>query len=163
MCLFSPPAHCGWFGLLLIAGVPMRLEHARRVMGPRRSNCYKAPPHGRVWGVRSRIRKDGVPLFLVTEPATRLVVVTGGGFTSCGMHRENSLGYGETPPCRAYEAAEDPPRGPLVLTAARCALHHFRNRLPKDGGPWRGREWRRRWIQVQRLDGRRLALPRELA
>ena len=53
--------------------------------------------------VSLRIRKDGVVLFMVTEPTTRLVVVTGGGSTPCGMHRENSLGYEEIPQAMCME------------------------------------------------------------
>jgi len=105
-------------GPLLFAGGPLDLMYARRYMGPRRSNCNKTPLI-RVWRDRSRCRKVSV------------------------LHRENSLGYGETLPYRAHDAAEDPPRGLLVLFAARYASQCLRTSLPKDGGPWRGRKRRK--------------------
>jgi hypothetical protein len=49
------------------------------------------------------------------------------GRPQAGVHLEYTPGYGETPPCRASEAAEDPPRWPL---GAHCALQCF---LPLEG------------------------------
>ena len=47
-----------------------------------------------------------------------------------GMHLEHTPGYGETPPCSAFEAANDPPRGPLAAPfpahcgeGCLCSLH----------------------------------------
>jgi len=115
---YGPLLIADGFGPLLFAGGPLDLLYARRNMGPRRSNCNKTPLI-RVWRDRSRCRKVSV------------------------LHRENSLGYGETLPYRAHDAAEDPPRGLLVLFAARYASQCLRTSLPKDGGPWRGRKRRK--------------------
>ena len=50
-------------------------------------------------------------------PPGRNVVDGSRGWSQLGMHLEHTQGYGETPPRGASEAAEDPPRGPLVLIA----------------------------------------------